>query len=107
MPTLMAKKRYGRAMGKSLAAVLLALVAYIGLQYGAVLRDMDRAATLYSTGDIEAALKTYEGVEARLRAHGAMRLVPSRDRQTLLLNQARLLYALNRYDEATDRLRKE
>ena len=62
---------------------------------------------LYAQGDLEAALATYEGVETRLRAHGAMRLIPAGDRQTLLLNQARLLYALNRYDEAIDRLQKE
>ena len=36
-----------------------------------------------------------------------MRLIPSSDRQTLLLNQARLLYALSRYDEAVDRLQRE
>jgi hypothetical protein len=85
----------------------MALVAYLGLQYSAVLRDMERAARLYSQGDLEAALKTYDGVEQRLRAHGTMRLIPADDRQTLLLNQARLLYALNRYDEATERLARE
>ena len=103
----MARKRYGRTIGKSLAAAVIVLVAYLGLQYSAVLRDMDRAAGLYSQGDLEAALKTYEGVEQRLRAHGAMRVIPGRDRQTLLLNQARLLYALKRYDEAGERLAKE
>ena len=103
----MAKKRSGRTVGKSLAGVALALVAYAGLQYDAMAREMDRAAALYSQGNLEEALKAYEGVESRLRAHGAMRLVPGRDRQTLLLNQARLLYALSRYDEAADRLQRE
>ena len=103
----MAKKRYGRTVGTSLAGVVLALVAYAGLQYHVMLRDMERAGALYSQGNLEDALKAYEGVESRLRAHGAMRLIPSRDRQTLLLNQARLLYALSRYDEAVDRLQRE
>ena len=103
----MARKRYGRTVGKGLAAVVLALVAYAGLQYHATARQMDRAAALYGQGNLEAALAAYEGVESRLRAHGAMRFVPSRDRQTLLLNQARLLYALSRYDEAVERLQRE
>lgn len=103
----MARKRYGHTVGKGLAAVVLALVAYAGLQYHAMLRGMDRAAALYGQGNLEEALNTYEGVESRLRAHGAMRLIPSSDRQTLLLNQARLLYALSRYDEAVDRLQRE
>ena len=103
----MARKRYGRTVGKGLAGVVLALVAYPGLQYHAMLREMDRAAALYGQGNLEEALKAYEGVESRLRAHGAMRLIPSSDRQTLLLNQARLLYALSRYDEAIDRLQRE
>ncbi len=103
----MARKGYGRTVGKGLAGVVLALVAYAGLQYHAMLREIDRAAALYGQGNLEEALKAYEGVEARLRTHGAMRLVPSGDRQTLLLNQARLLYALSRYDEAVDRLQRE
>lgn len=103
----MARKRSGRTVGKILAGVVLALVAYAGLQYHAMLREMDRAAAVYGQGNLEEALKAYEGVESRLRAHGAMRLVPSGDRQTLLLNQARLLYALSRYDDAVDRLQRE
>ena len=103
----MARKRYERTVGKGLAAVVLALVAYLGLQYHAMLREMDRAAALYGQGNLEEALRAYEGVESRLRAHGGMRLVPSSDRQTLLLNQARLLYALGRYDDAIDRLQRE
>jgi tetratricopeptide (TPR) repeat protein len=103
----MAKTQLGWTAGKWLAGALLGLTAYAGLQYHAMLRDMDRAAVLYGQGNLEEALKAYEGVESRLRAHGAIRLVPSSDRQTLLLNQARLLYALNRYDEAVDRLQRE
>ncbi len=103
----MARKRYLRAFGTGLAAVVLALVAYAGLQYHAMIRAMDRAAALYGQGNLDEALQAYEGVESRLRAHGAIRLIPGRDRQTLLLNQARLLYALNRYDEAVDRLQRE
>ncbi len=103
----MARKRYGHTAGTVLAGVVLALVAYPGLQYHAMLREMDRAAVLYGQGNLEGALNAYEGVESRLLAHGAMRLVPSRDRQTLLLNQARLLYALSRYDDAVDRLQQE
>ena len=103
----MARKRSGRTVGKILAGVVLALVAYAGLQYHAMLREMDRAAAVYGQGNLEEALKAYEGVESRLRAHGAMRLVPSGDRQTLLLNQARLLYALSRYDDAVDWLQRE
>jgi tetratricopeptide (TPR) repeat protein len=101
------KKGYGGTVVKAVIGVVLAIAAYLGLQYGAVLRDMGRAADVYSQGDLEGALAVYEGVEARLRAHGAIRLIPSSDRQTLLLNQARLLYALKRYDEAADRLSRE
>lgn len=103
----MAKRRPRHTIGKSLAAVALALVAYLGLQYNAVLRGMERAASLYSGGELEAALAEYEGAEGRLRAHGAIRLIPARDRQTLLLNQARLLYALNRHEDAAERLARE
>src|SRR5262245_34431736 len=70
----MAGKRYVPTVGKGLAAVLLALVAYAGLQYHVMLRGMDRAAAAYGRGDLEEALQAYEGVEAGLRAHGAMRL---------------------------------
>src|SRR5687768_5175935 len=103
----MATRRYRGSIGKLLAAAALALVSYLGIQYDAVLRDMDRAAALYSQGDLESGLKTYENIEQRLRAHRALRLLPRADRQTLLLNQARLLYALKRDDEATERLARE
>ena len=103
----MARKRYGRTFGKWIAGLVLAVVAYLGLQYGAMLNDMDRAASLYSQGDIEGALKTYEVVERRVRAHAAMRIIPTRDRENLFLNEARLLYTLKKYDEAANRLGKE
>ena len=58
-------------------------------------------------GDIEGALKAYESVEQSVRAYSAMRIIPTRDRQNLFLNEARLLYTLKKYDEAADRLAKE
>ena len=103
----MAKRRSALTIGKWLLAVALALLAYPGLQYSAMLRDMDLASSAYAQGDLEGALAIYDGIESRLRAHGAMRFIPARDRQTLILNEARLLYALNRYDEAIERLQKE
>jgi tetratricopeptide (TPR) repeat protein len=103
----MARKRQGRTAGKVLASVVLALIAYPGLQYHVMLREMDRATVLYSQGNLDGALTAYERVESKLRAHGAMRLIPASDRQTLLLNEARVLYTLGRYDEAIDRLQRE
>jgi tetratricopeptide (TPR) repeat protein len=103
----MARKRYGRTVGKLILGVVLAIVAYLGLQYSSMLNDMDQAASQYSQGDIESALATYRDVEARVRNHGALRIIPERDRQNLFLNQARLLYALKNYDEAADTLEKE
>jgi tetratricopeptide (TPR) repeat protein len=103
----MAKKRHGRSVAKIVAGVILAVIAYFGLQYGAMLKDMDAAASQYSAGNIEGALKTYENVEARLRRYGAMRLIPQNDRESLFLNQARLLYAMKRYDDAAERLERE
>lgn len=103
----MARKRYGRTVGKLIAGVVLAIIAYLGLQYGTMLKDMDLAQGQYSQGDIEAALKTYGEVESRIRTYGAMRVIPQRDRQNLFLNQARLLYAMKKYDDAADKLEKE
>jgi len=103
----MARKRYGRTVGKMVLGVVLAIIAYLGLQYSSMLNDMDMAASQYSQGDIENALSTYQDVEARVRNHGALRIIPARDRQNLFLNQARLLYALKNYDEAADTLEKE
>src|SRR4051794_34998724 len=101
------KRRHGRTVAKAAAGVILAVIAYFGLQYGAMLKDMDAAAVQYSQGNIEGALKTYENVEARLRRYGAMRMIPQNDRENLFLNQARLLYAAKRYDDAAERLEKE
>jgi tetratricopeptide (TPR) repeat protein len=101
------RKGHAGTIGKAIIAVTLALCAYVGLQYGALLRSMTRAAAQYSQGDLEGALATYDGIESTLRAHGAIRFIPTSDRQTLLLNQARLLYALQRYDEAVERLARE
>lgn len=103
----MARKRYGRTIGRWIAGFVVAVVAYLGLQYGAMLNEMDRAASLYGQGDIEGALKTYESVEQRIRTYRAIRIIPIRDRQNLFLNEARLLYTLKKYDEAADRLGKE
>lgn len=103
----MARKRLGSAVGKWMAALVLAAVAYLGLRYGALLDDMDRAAAVYAQGDIEGALTIYDSIEERIRTLHAMRIIPARDRQNLFLNQARLLYTLKRYDEATERLRRE
>ena len=103
----MARRRHGLTIGKWVAGLVLAVVAFLGLQYGALLADVNRAAILYSRGDIEGALSTYESVEQRVRTYGVMRLIPTRDRQNLFLNEARLLYALNQYDDAIERLGKE
>jgi len=103
----MARKRYGRTVGKIVVGVVLAIIAYLGLQYAAMLKDMDKAQEQYSQGDIEAALTTYGNVESRIRTYGAMRVIPQRDRQNLFLNQARLLYAMKKYDDAADKLEKE
>jgi tetratricopeptide (TPR) repeat protein len=103
----MARKRYGRTVGKLVLGVVLAIIAYLGLQYSAMLNDMDMATSLYSQGDMEGALATYEDVEARVRSHAALRIIPARDRQNLFLNQARLLYAMKEYDNAAEMLEKE
>ncbi|HWP84989.1 MAG TPA: hypothetical protein VNN17_07360 [Terriglobia bacterium] len=103
----MARKRYGRMIGKIIVGVVLAIIAYAGLQYASAVEDMERASALYSQGDLEAALNTYMSVEERLRKHGALRLIPTRDRQNLFLNQARLLYAMKQYDQAAEKLEKE
>jgi tetratricopeptide (TPR) repeat protein len=88
-------------------AIVLVIVMIIALIYGSLLRDTDRAAEAYSKGDTEAALSQYDNVEHRLRSLGAMRLIPAKDRQNLFLNQARMLYALGRYDEAKERMEHE
>ena len=103
----MAKRSYARDVGKLFGGVALVVVAVVGLGYGAVLREMQRALDEYNQGDTDAALKRYEAVEQRLQRFGALRLIPRRDRQNLILNQARLLYATKRYDEAAERLERE
>ena len=96
----MARKKYGKEFGKISAAIVLLIVTVIGLNYGSLLRGMDQAAEEYGRGDVEAALTQYESIEGRLRSLGALRLIPVKDRGNLILNQARLLYALGRYDDA-------
>ncbi|MBI4442409.1 MAG: hypothetical protein HY649_03415 [Acidobacteria bacterium] len=103
----MAKKTSRHNAIKLFTGVVLLIVAVVGLLYGSMLQQMSRAANDYRQGDTEGALKRYEAVEQRLRSFGAMRIVPARDRQDLLLNEARLLYALARYDEAGERLDRE
>jgi tetratricopeptide (TPR) repeat protein len=103
----MARKRHGWTVGKIVIGAVLAVTAFFGLQYGSMLKEMDQAAVDYSQGDAEAALKRYENVEQSLRSFGALRVIPARDRHNLFLNQARLLYALGKYDDAAERLEKE
>jgi tetratricopeptide (TPR) repeat protein len=92
---------------KMLAGMALLIVTLIGLGYGSLLRNMDQAAEEYKRGDLQSALKRYEMVDERLRSAGALRLIPLKDRRNLTLNQARLLYADGRYDEALERLDRE
>jgi tetratricopeptide (TPR) repeat protein len=68
---------------------------------------MDDAAQEYSRGSAETALTRYESIEKRLRSVGALRLIPAQDRRNLILNQARLLYALGRYDDAVAAIDRE
>jgi tetratricopeptide (TPR) repeat protein len=92
---------------KMLAGMALLIVTLIGLGYGSVLRNMDLAGEEYRQGDLQSALKRYEMVDERLRSVGALRLIPMKDRRNLTLNQARLLYADGRYDDAQERLDRE
>ncbi len=103
----MARKGYGKEIGKLFGGVLLLIVAVIGLSYGSLLRGMSQAEKDYMSGDNEGALKKYEAIDARVRALGAIRIIPARDRRNLILNQARLLYALGRYDDAMERMEQE
>ena len=99
--------RTGPMLIKIVAAAVLLIVTLIGLTYDSLLRDMDQAAIEYGQGDPEAALARYEKIQHRLESMGALRLIPAKDRRNLILNQARLLYALGRYDEALDRINRE
>jgi tetratricopeptide (TPR) repeat protein len=103
----MARKKYGKQFGKLFAAVVLLIVTVIGLSYGSLLRSMNRAAADYSRGDVESALKSYQHIEQRLRSFGALRLIPAADRRNLILNQARLFYALGNYDGAEGAMDRE
>ncbi|PYS37686.1 MAG: hypothetical protein DMG14_20320 [Acidobacteria bacterium] len=96
-----------KRFGKIFAAIALLIVTLTGLGYGSLLRGMDQAAEQYRRGDPEAALQRYEMIEQRVRSMGALRLIPVKDRRNLILNQARLLYALGRYDDAQERLDRE
>ena len=100
------KSQTGKAW-KIVVAVILVFVAVVGISYGSILREMDRAEQEYRQGDAESALKRYEAVEQRLRSLGMLRYIPAQDRQNLILNQAQLLYVLNRYDEAAESLDRE
>jgi hypothetical protein len=102
-----ARKQYGKPFGKILAAIVLLIVTVVGLGYGSLLRGMDQAAEAYSQGDREAALERYENIEQRLRSIGALRVIPAKDRRNLMLNEARLLYSLGRYDDAQERMDRE
>jgi len=101
------REQYGKQFGKILAAIALVTMTFIGLTYGSLLRDMDQAAQDYNQGDPEAALKQYQRIEQRLQSLGALRIIPVKDRRNLILNQARLLYALRRYDDAQERMDRE
>jgi len=105
----MARKRkgHGWTIAKGVIGLVLAVVAYLGLSYGSMLKEMDLAAQDYSRGDVEAALKRYETVEEDLRGFSAMRVIPPRDRHNLFLNQARMLYNMKQYNDAGERLEKE
>lgn len=97
-------------IAKVILGVILAIVAYVGLKYESLLNEMDAAAADYSKGDLESALKRYETVEDGLRSGlgvNVLRYVPARDRQNLFLNQARMLYGMKQYTDASDRLEKE
>jgi tetratricopeptide (TPR) repeat protein len=102
-----ARKHYSKQIIQVLLGVLLLVVCLIGLEYGSLLREMDQAAQAYGQGDAAGALKRYDDVEHGLRSFGAIRLVPGADRRILFLDQARMLYALGRYDEALERLDRE
>src|SRR5436853_5481366 len=92
---------------KICAVIALLILTFIGLTYGSLLRDMDQAAQDYNQGDPGAALKQYEKIEQRLRSLSALRIIPVNDRRNLILNQARLLYALGHYDDALERMDRE
>jgi tetratricopeptide (TPR) repeat protein len=93
-----------KRFGKIFAAFVLLIGAVAGLTYGSLMRGMDRAAEEYKKGDPQGALQRYEQVEQSLRSMGTFTVMPAKDRRNLLLNQARLLYAMGRYDDARERV---
>ena len=103
----MARKTYGMLVAKIFAGIVLLIVAVIGLSYGSLLSAMEQADQDFKRGDNENALKKYQAVEQRLRSLGAIRMVPAGDRRNLLLNEARLLYAMSKYDEAQEPMDRE
>jgi tetratricopeptide (TPR) repeat protein len=102
-----ARKHYNKQIVKVLAGVLLLAVSAIGLEYGSMLHEMSQAAEDYSRGDAARALQRYDDIEQGLRSFGVIRFVPGEDRRVLFLDQARMLYALGRFDEALERLDRE
>ncbi|OFV98032.1 MAG: hypothetical protein A3F68_04370 [Acidobacteria bacterium RIFCSPLOWO2_12_FULL_54_10] len=92
---------------KLVIGVVLLFVVIVGLSYGSLLREMDLAADDFQKGDAESSLKRYAAIEQNLRSAGMIRYIPERDRQNLLLNEARLLYGLDRMDQATEALDRE
>ena len=101
-------------IAKVLVGIVLAVVAYLGLSYGSMLKEMEAASTDYSRGDLEAALKRYESVEEKLRGFkvplskiDGLRVISAQDRHNLFLNQARMLYGMKQYNDASERLEKE
>lgn len=103
----MARKQYGKQAALLIAGVVMLIVAIIGLTYGSMLSAMDEAKQDYNRGDTDGALKKYESVEARLRSFGVLRIIPAKDRRNLILDEARLLYAQGKYDEAMEHMERE
>ena len=103
----MARKTYGMLVAKIFAGIVLLIVAVIGLSYGSLLSAMEQADQDFKRGDNENALKKYQAVEQRLRSLGAIRMVPAGDRRNLMLSEARLFYAMGKYDEAQEPMDRE
>ncbi len=99
--------KYVKQLIKISAAIVLVIMMVIAMIYGSLLRQIDRATDEYSKGDPEAALKVLDNAEQRVRSLGAIRLIPTADRRNLFLNQARMLYALGRYEDAKERMDHE
>jgi len=100
------KNQVGMTIKLIVGGVLL-FVVIVGLSYGSFLRKMDMANADFQKGDSETALQKYNALEQNLRSVGMIRYIPERDRQNLLLNEARLLYGLDRMDEAAEVLDRE